>query len=754
MATVHGKNTDVPTDLQGAYDNGDGTITTDAGKPVEINGPKGLGLGITPASDTKIHVVGLTTNDSIRADYGFDFNPVEGPSTTVGGPPILNLVVGTPGNVDNGLHYYWYCFVTAVGETRMKVLGGGVPPSITIADKTVSGQVDITFPVSPDYRVIARKLFRSKVGESYWDGGHLLATINDNTTTTYRDNIADSALGAANQFHKDDSTGVGYTVNGVQSIFISPYQTIMGYNAGEGVFANQQASNNVIYGQQAGEELTTGATNNFFGMYAGRDTTSGSSNTFIGDGSGSKNTTGGSNVGLGRNCFGNSQTGGYNTIIGTLAWFGATGQSGSNNVMVGSQAGRFATNPYRCVYLGYKAGYNQTSNDDLLIIDNADRGSAAAEVTDALIYGVFNTTATSQSLNLNANTTIRGNVVIGGQEPGRDYLICFNGESSIGCLYYYEDEALFSFDQDVEIRKNLTIGFGTAGVDYTLTFNGETSDGVLTWMEDEAEFNFDSDVVVEGDLTVGSGAAGVDYTLTFNGETNDGVLTWMEDEAEFNFDSDMTIDGDLTVGDGTTGVDFKITFDGESSDGTITWMEDEAEFVLNNDVVIGAGATGVDYVLRFDGETSDGKVTWMEDESEFRFDSKVVVQKNLTIGSGETGVDYTITVDGETNDGILRWMEDEDYFKFFDDVMLTGGENLVLDTSLGSKIGTASNQKMAFWGATQVVRPSSTGETSGFTAGSGTGVNDDSTFTGNTGSTAYRISDIVKHLKTIGLIAP
>jgi hypothetical protein len=58
-------------------------------------------------------------------------------------------------------------------------------------------------------------------------------------------------------------------------------------------------------------------------------------------------------------------------------------------------------------------------------------------------------------------------------------------------------------------------------------------------------------------------------------------------------------------------------------------------------------------------------------------------------------------------------------------------------------------------GGTKVLgaQQSGTGETVGFTAGSGTAVNDDSTFTGNVGSTAYRISDIVKALKNHGLIA-
>lgn len=56
-------------------------------------------------------------------------------------------------------------------------------------------------------------------------------------------------------------------------------------------------------------------------------------------------------------------------------------------------------------------------------------------------------------------------------------------------------------------------------------------------------------------------------------------------------------------------------------------------------------------------------------------------------------------------------------------------------------------------GTLSAFQASGTGETTGFTAGSGTPVNDDSTFTGNVGSTAYRINDIVKALKQAKLLA-
>jgi len=80
------------------------------------------------------------------------------------------------------------------------------------------------------------------------------------------------------------------------------------------------------------------------------------------------------------------------------------------------------------------------------------------------------------------------------------------------------------------------------------------------------------------------------------------------------------------------------------------------------------------------------------------------------------------------------------------------GKNITFGTATGTKIGAAAD-KLAFYNTTPIVQPTSTGETTGFTAGAGTGVNDDSTFTGNVGATAYRISDIVKHLKNLGLIA-
>ena len=107
-------------------------------------------------------------------------------------------------------------------------------------------------------------------------------------------------------------------------------------------------------------------------------------------------------------------------------------------------------------------------------------------------------------------------------------------------------------------------------------------------------------------------------------------------------------------------------------------------------------------------------------------------------GTTKLGLGVGTTVEVAITEGILT---------------ITEGTDFACGTATGSKMCTGSNQKWALWGASPVVQPSTTGTTTGFTAGSGNGANDDSTFTGGTGTAAYTVGDVVLALKQAGIMA-
>lgn len=121
----------------------------------------------------------------IKADRRLDTTNTE----PAPGAPTVALAGGGAGNVDNGAHRYRVTFVTADGETD----GGVVSSAVTVADKTANGKVAVSAIPTGGSVVTSRKLYRTQAGGSAY---LLLATIADNTTTTYTDNIADASLGA------------------------------------------------------------------------------------------------------------------------------------------------------------------------------------------------------------------------------------------------------------------------------------------------------------------------------------------------------------------------------------------------------------------------------------------------------------------------------------------------------------------------------------------------------------------------------
>jgi hypothetical protein len=80
-------------------------------------------------------------------------------------------------------------------------------------------------------------------------------------------------------------------------------------------------------------------------------------------------------------------------------------------------------------------------------------------------------------------------------------------------------------------------------------------------------------------------------------------------------------------------------------------------------------------------------------------------------------------------------------------VTMSDGSNIAVGSTNGTKIGTATTQKIGFYNATPIVRPGTGVAEAAFVEGTGTAVNDNSTFGG------YTLQQVVQALQNLGLLA-
>lgn len=308
----------------------------------------------------------------------------------------------------------------------------------------------------------------------------------------------------------------------------------------------------------------------------------------------------------------------------------------------------------------------------------------------------------------------------------------------------------------------VTIGTAATGVDYNLTFHGESNTGILTWQEDEDRFQYSDDIfmydarkisfrdayafIYSSDAwtlaLVGSTAITLntptihlgrnvdeDTTLNFLGATNDGSFAWMEDEDYFLF-SDSLLMG-VTARTYFRDVDIYVNSNDDGHlDLTADTQIDLNAATLATDKIIFTQTDGNEYI----DSLNDGYMDYGATTAHRLHGPRVTVYGDLYIGSNEA-VDYALVFDGESHDGQLTWMEDEDYLQFEDDMRLVGGENIILDTATGTKIGTATNQLLGFYNAVPVDQPAAVADATG------------------AGDVVAQLNALLARLRELGLIA-
>jgi hypothetical protein len=327
-------------------------------------------VGINQINNTYSFEVGggtLATN-AIRTWTGIDFYQVPDPTSLSGA-----LAAGTELGIGN--YYYTVTYYTSLGETHEFI-------SSVITTTSGNQRVTLTIPISTDPRVIGRKLYRTLVGgQNYQD--YNLATIANNTATTYLDQIPDGSLTGTigMSANRANTTNQFFTVNGAVTGCLDKNLTSIGTGATAAI--------------------TTGA-GTAYGFYAAHGATTAVRFAAFGSNALKALTTGGDNAAFGTNTLQAATTGANNAAFGGYSLF--SNISGGSNSALGQFAG-YSNTASNCIFLGYSAGrYNTTSSK--FYVDAYDRTNTAGDDAGAILAGTMNATPANQTLTVNALLTV------------------------------------------------------------------------------------------------------------------------------------------------------------------------------------------------------------------------------------------------------------------------------------------------------------------------------------------------------------
>jgi len=444
--------------------------------------------GSIAASDLSQHAIDTIKNSLVNPTNGYLPYKISG--NTFGNSPIYTdgTDIGLSGNIDSvkkittisviapsayltatdagvvgnlsGTYFYCYKYYTADGETEPTSPEGSL--AITVANKKVNLS-GIT--VSSNPKVIGRKLYRTRASADDAAEMQFLATIADNTTTTYLDNIADGALGATTDF-TNTTGGEIYNNNlrvyseGTSSLSIGKGNGMLGYSntaiGPSSMTGGGYGYRNTAVGLYSQYLLRNGARNVSIGTHSLNDNLDGDDNTGLGYGAlhfnlashntavgreaASANVNGEDNTAVGyfageRNINGNLNTsvgkyallenlGNNNTAVGAISLQNVT--AGTSNVGLGYQSGTYTnaggnvTTAIGSLFIGFDTRALANSSTYETVIGSGARGHGdftttigAASILKTIIYGNIGlgTSNPLYKLDIDANTGSSGNPI-------------------------------------------------------------------------------------------------------------------------------------------------------------------------------------------------------------------------------------------------------------------------------------------------------------------------------------------------------
>jgi hypothetical protein len=287
--------------------------------------------------------------------------------------------------------------IVTVGTLTSGATGAGF--TVALGTSTISGGLPTANGGVPTGGTANQVL--SKIdGTNYNTQWSSALSVTSVTATTYSNIIGSSNSSFGQNALQNNTTGLYNNAFGQVALYSNTtglYNNAFGQNALQNNTTGQQ---NNAFGQAALYSNTTGQQNSAFGQGALQNNTTGQQNSAFGVNSLQNNTTGVYNSAFGVAALYSNTTGNYNSAFGAYALYSNT--TGQQNSAFGVVALQNNTTGNNNLGLGYYAGLYNTTISNQLFINTFDQGSYANDVSNSLIYGIFNATPASQTLAINA----------------------------------------------------------------------------------------------------------------------------------------------------------------------------------------------------------------------------------------------------------------------------------------------------------------------------------------------------------------